>query len=374
MTGSAGDAVAVIAETDVNWLMFTTGAFIVATAVLDALWTTIAFSGGGPITRRLARWAWMTVLTFHRRDSSRSHALLKITGTIILLAVVVVWIVMLLGGYLLMFSAARDAVVQSSSRNPADLAQRFYFVGYTLFTMGNGDYVPATDGWRVLTVFATINGLFLVTLAITYLLPVVSATAQKRQLAAAISDLGLSAPEIVSRAWDGRGFEGITGYLPQIGQMIDLHAQRHLAYPVLGYFHSSTRRTAVAPSMAVLQDALLILSLGVPESVRLRPIALEPARRALQGLLDLLRDRYIGLDRGLPPPPDLAALRRAGIPVLSDEAFATALGDWEEVRRLFHSYVLFSGWGSGGTSVPEPKPGSPVRRPAFSRPINNQVQ
>jgi len=122
-----------MAETDVNWMIFAAGVFIVATAVLDALWTTIAFSGGGPITRRLARWAWMAALAFHRSDSSRSHALFKITGTIILLAVVLVWIVMLLGGYLLMFSAAWDAVVQSSSRSSADLAQRFYFVG-TLFS------------------------------------------------------------------------------------------------------------------------------------------------------------------------------------------------------------------------------------------------
>lgn len=361
-------------EADVNWLMFAAGAFIVAVAVLDAFWTTIALSGGGPITRRLSRWAWTAALSFHRRDSSRSHAALKLTGTVILLSVVLVWIVMLLAGYLLMFSAARNAVLESSSKMPADLAQRFYFVGYTLCTMGNGDYIPGSDGWRLLTVLATINGLFLVTLAITYLLPVVSATTQKRQLALAISNLGLSAPEIVTRAWDGHSFSGITPYLPQIGHLIDLHAQRHLAYPVLGYFHSRTRRTAVAPSMAVLQDALLILSLGVAESVRLRPVALEPACRALEGLVKLVHRRYIGLDRGLPAPPELDPLRRAGIPVVTDESFANALAPWSEVRRLFHSYVLFSGWEIGGTSSSEPKSTSrSVCRAGFSRQIDDQM-
>lgn len=327
-----------------NLLLLAGGVLIIAAAILDSFWTTLAFSGGGPITRRLARGIWVAALAVHRARGSSAHVLLKIVGTLILLGTVFCWIVMLLAGYMMIFSAAADAVVRSSNGATADFAQRFYFTGYTLFTLGLGDFVPGGDGWRVVTVIATMNGLFLVTLAITYLLPVVSATAQKRQLAAMISNLGTNPQELILRAWDGKGFSGLTTYLVQITQMIDLHAQRHLAYPVLHYFHSSERRTAVAPSLAVLQDALIILSIGITPDCRLRAIDLDPVGRALEGLLSVLRNRYITPADDPPVFAALEPLRARGIPLVSEADFREALEQYREVRRLFKGYVEFGGW------------------------------
>lgn len=325
-------------------LFITGGFFIIAAAIVDAFWTTLAFSGGGPITRRLARGMWVVALAVHRAGGSTAHVLLKIVGTLILLGTVFCWIVMLFTGYMMIFSATADAVVWSSNGATADFAQRFYFTGYTLFTLGLGDFVPGGDGWRVVTVIATMNGLFLVTLAITYLLPVISATAQKRQLSAVISNLGANPQAVILRAWDGKGFSGLTTYLVQITQMIDLHAQRHLAYPVFHYFHSSERRTAVAPSLAVLQDALIILSIGIAPECRLRAIDLEPVCRALEGLLSVLRNSYITPADDPPVFANLEPLRARGIPLVSEADFREALEQYQEVRRLFTSYVEFGGW------------------------------
>lgn len=323
--------------------MLIVGALLIAAAILDAFWTTLAFSGGGPITRRLARGLWAAALALHRAGGSTAHGLLKFVGTPILLGTVFCWIVMLFAGYLMIFSAAAGAVVRSSDGMTADFAQRFYFTGYTLFTLGLGDFVPGGNGWRVVTVIATMNGLFLVTLAITYLLPVISATAQTGQLAAVISSR--DQPAGAHSAGLGReGFSGLTNYLTQITQMIDLHTQRHLAYPVLHYFHSGERRTAVAPSLAVLQDALIILSAGVAPGERLRAIDLEPAARALEGLLRVLRDHYVSPADEPPPFADLAPLREGGIPLVAEAEFRRRLEEYREVRCLFRSYVKFGGW------------------------------
>ncbi len=213
------------------------------------------------------------------------------------------WIFSVLLGYLLLFSADPMAVIDSSTGAPADLVARFYFTGSTLFTLGIGDFAPGADVWRMVTVIATLNGMFLVTLAITYLLPVVSAAAHKHQLGAAVSNLGDSALDVVARAWDGKGFDGLSGYLVQLTPMIDLHAQRHLAYPVLHYFHGAGRRTAVAPGLAALHDALLILSSAVAPGHRPAAITIEPAQRALDGLLSMLRSDYIAEVADTPPAP-----------------------------------------------------------------------
>ncbi len=327
-----------------NVTLIIAGTLIVVATMFDAFWTTVGFAGGGPLTRRLARAMWASVLRIHQARSGGCHALLKATGTVILLTTVLVWIVAVFLGYLLIFTADGGAVVHGATGEEADLAERIYFTGYTLFTLGLGDFVPGGDAWRIATVIATLNGLFLVTLAITYLIPVVSAAAEKHQLGAAVSNLGTSPSEIVARAWDGESFGGISTHLVQLAQMIDIHAQRHLAYPVLHYFHSVERRTAVAPSLATLHDSLLILSAGVEKEHRLPAIAIEPVQRALDGLVAILRSDYVEEAASPPPPPDLTRLREGRIPVVGDAEFKDAIKVHEQRRTLLKAYVENGGW------------------------------
>ena len=75
------------------------------------------------------------------------------------------------------------AVVCSTTKHPAEWPETIYFVGYTLTTLGTGDFVPSGTWWDLLSVLATFSGLALVTLSITYAIPVIQAVAQKRTLA-----------------------------------------------------------------------------------------------------------------------------------------------------------------------------------------------
>ena len=64
--------------------------------------------------------------------------------------------------------------------------------------LGNGDYAP-TGAWRVVTMVASASGLMIVTLSITYLVPLLSAVVEKRALAGRISILGSTVPEMVRK-------------------------------------------------------------------------------------------------------------------------------------------------------------------------------
>ena len=169
-------------------LLLALGIAVIGGVFLDALWTTVAAAGGGPLTTRLARGLWSGALRAHRR--SGSHGLLAAMGTVILMSAIVSWITLLWAGYLLVFSAGDAAVVHASTGAPAGFWERVYFTGYTLSTLGMGDFVPQGSAWRVVTALASLSSLFLVTLSITYLVPVLSAVAAKRQIAALIADIG----------------------------------------------------------------------------------------------------------------------------------------------------------------------------------------
>lgn len=324
-----------------RWLLLLLGLLLIGVTLLDALWTTIAPRGAGPITKRVARGLWALGLSVHRRRSA--HGLLTLIGPSLLVTATLVWVAGLWAGWLLVFSAEPETVIASLSKEPASLVERVYYVGFVLFTLGTGDYVPGGGLWQVLSVLASLSGLSVITLAITYVLSVVSAVATKRQLAGSIHSLGRTPSDLVGRAWDGGGFSGLEQQLPAIASALELHTQRHLAYPVLHYFHSADRRTALGPAVAVLDDALLLLAEGVAPSARPAPAVVAPTRSTIASFLGTLSEAFIE-EADVPPPlPDLDGLAEAGIPVVEDGSAETAAGASHR-RRLLLGLVRDAGW------------------------------
>ena len=324
-----------------NYLLFAAGLVVVSVTMLDALRTTVA-SGGGPLTSLVSRLLWQAFAAAHRRGAGRR--LLTVAGPLILLTAVALWIVSLWAGYVLLFSADASAVVTSQTGAPANVWGRVYFAGYTLFTLGIGNYVPQGSFWEVLTALASINGLFLVTLSITYLIPVLSAAVAKRQFGALISDLGATPQQVLEASWNGRDFKGLESYLAQLIPLLELHTYRHLAYPVLHYFHSAERHAAVGISVAVLDEALLVLAEGVPAALRPAPALLVPARRAIGNFLETLSETYVEASERAPAGPDLEMLRCLGVQVEEPDVFADRVRAEDGRRRLLEALVLDGGW------------------------------
>ncbi len=322
------------------------GALLVAFTLFDALWTTIAPHGAGPLSKRLARGWWAASLWIHRRVGA--HGLLSFAGPALLVVAFLVWVGLLWAGWLLLFSAEPGSVVASASDAPADLAGRVYYVGFVLFTLGTGDYVPVGGTWEVLSAVASLSGLFVVTLSITYVLSVVSAVAAKRQLAGSIHSLGETATDLVCRAWDGSGFSGLDQHLPSLASALEHHNQQHLAFPLVHYFHSGDRRTALGPAVAVLDDALLILAEGVEPHMRPARAVVEPTRRTVQGFLETLSDAFITPADAAPPVPDLAVVASAGIPTGTGGNFERAVERAGYRRRLLRGLVEDGGWSWSG--------------------------
>lgn len=312
---------------------------------LDALWTTIAPRGAGPITKGIGRGLWSLGIRIHRSREGGAHGLLTLAGPLLLITALLTWVAGLWGGWLLVFSAEPATVLTSLTKEPASFVERVYYVGFVLFTLGTGDYVPAAGAWQVLSNLASLSGLVVVTLSITYVLPVVSAVVAKRQLAGSIHSLGRRPEELVQRCWDGAGFGGLDQHLPALASALETHSQRHLAYPVLHYFHSDDRHTALGPALAVLDDGLLLLSHGVAPDVRPAPAVLAPARSTVESFLGTLHESFIRGASSPPPSPHLGSLRDAGIPVVQPKEFDAAVAETSHRRKLLLGFVQDSGWG-----------------------------
>ena len=264
-----------------------------------------------------------------------------------MLAVLTSWITLALAGWTLVFSAAEGAVRATTSEAPANLVGRLYFTGYTVFTLGNGDYFPGDGAWQLATVLAVATGLVLVTLSITYLVPVVSAVALRRQLATYIASLGGTPHEIIVRSWDGSGFGGLTQHLMSLTPLFHTSRQQHLAYPVLHYFHSQNRESAAAPNVANLSQALHLLRHAVTPEVRPDAATLDPLDRAIGGFLGTVGTAYLSAAQPV-PLAELAPLRDAGVPVTTDAEYEATAADSDGRRKLLASLLVDDGWSADG--------------------------
>lgn len=320
------------------------GALLIALVFVDALVTTLDVgSQEGWLTRWPTRLLWRIV-----RWSERSRAvpsLLVVAGPVMVVMTVLLWVSLLWAGTSLVLLGGEPAVVDATTGAPASAAQVVYYAGFTIFTLGVGDYAGDGDGWRLFTAAMSFGGLALVTLSITYLLSVISAVVSRRSVAVHIHSLGSTPGAVVAGGWDGSGFSSpFQQHLVSLTSELSTLAEQHLAYPVLRYFHSGVRSTAAPVAIAVLDDALLLLRSAVDEGARPAPGATEPLRQVIE--------RHLGTSTGSsangaappPPAPERDELAAAGIPLAPDARFAADVEAGSQRRAQLQSLVTRSGW------------------------------
>ena len=323
-------------------LVFAAGILMVVITFVDALWTTLWIEGAaGPLTSRLSTFLWRVARWLTGPDN---HKLLSLAGPIILFTSVLSWVVLVSLGWLVVFDSGAGSLLDVRTREPADLVGKIYFVLYSVFTLGNGDYVPNGKVYQLATAATVASGMSLITLAITYLLSVVSAVADKRSVASHISGFGQSPEEIVLTAWDGTGFGKLAPQLAHLTSNLGLLAEQHQAYPILHYYHPASRSKASAAAITAFDEALTILEHAVTEEHRPEQVELKPARQSVSSYLETLSSAFIVPADHPPPAPDLNKLRSAGVPVVSDEYYAEVLEGCSERRRMLLGLLLNDGW------------------------------
>ena len=316
------------------------GVALLLVTLFDIVKTTLAFTRtGGPITHRLSRTLWQLL----REPALEHRSLARYLGPGILLSIITVWLLLSWVGWTLIFIASPNAVVESQSLEPASFAQRAYFAGFSLFTLGIGDYVPKGALWQFLSVISSAQGFFVITLAITFLTPVVSSVTQRRQLASQLTFMGECAQDILTHAWNGRSFGTLESRLLSLAPQLVQLEQQHFSYPVLHFFVERERRISIEPAVVALDEALLLLEVAVSPDVGVDRAVIGDVRRAVTAYLDTLEDEHLKAADEVPPLPSLKPLRDAGIPLVKS-GYSDALTAQERRRRLLGALLEHSGW------------------------------
>ncbi|MGQ4877297.1 potassium channel family protein [Billgrantia sp. LNSP4103-1] len=316
------------------------GFFLVGLVIYDAVRTTLAASGSGPLTGWLGRFTWLMALQAHRRLSL--NGLLRAVGPWITVGLITIWVGLVWLGWWLVFNSHETAVFHPDSGTYAAPLERFYFIGYTITTLGYGDFVPGMGKWQVLAVLAAANGFFLLTLAVTYILSVMSAVVEKRQLAVSIHALGVTPADIVEKLAGEGDFSELGDQADDLKSTIISVGQQHLAYPILHYYHQGHAERALPVALFRLYQAIVIVchgSTSLPPSVRFK---LQATLHALESFLSVLRHDFVH-PASHTPEIDIAWLPATRALDLSAEALREHLVQ-RESQRMWLAYIRKDGW------------------------------
>lgn len=319
------------------------GAVVLAVTLVDALLTTVtAGGGGGPVTRAVTSLVWRPALARAPRNSGSRN--LALVGPMILLGTIAGWVLGLWAGWTLVLLAGDGTIADATTLAPASTLEVAYYAGFTVSTLGVGDYVATNDLARLLSAVAALSGLAVITLGITYLLSVVSAVVGRRTVAESIDALGSSTDEIVLRAWDGERLAA-----PVLQQVVGAtsalsgSAEQHLAYPVLQYFRARDRTSAAPVAVGNLVDAMLVLRATRP-SPEVDALTSSVLRTAERYTTTVARAAGGIADASIPRPPDLPRCRAAGVPTPSADDVVRTFADAADLRRALTATAHHEGW------------------------------
>lgn len=322
-------------------VLLATSLALFAALVWDVFITVLSSKGAGPFSVRWYRLVWRVLLRLHARRPI--HGVLALAGPFMLLASIVLWYVMLALALWLALAAVHGSVVDSRSGDPVGLLQLLYFVNTTTSSLGYGDTVPARFPWTLVSTLATLVGTIIITLSLSYVLSVLNAAIERRKLARGIFGLGATPPQLIANASLHAGRDSLKVHVLALASQIDHQALRHLAYPVVKYFHSAEPGLSLARALVQLSDACFLLGL-MPGDRRPPQGLLHVVEGSIENFVQLSKLDVLEMSEPDHDPAELLAwARELGV----GEALEGALPGYLQRRRRLFALRAADGWREG---------------------------
>ena len=315
------------------------GVFLIIAIASDFFYTTVSFNGAGILSRTISKSIAAIFLWVNRKTDSR--VLFKFSGMTHILALVIAWIGLLWLGLFLLLMSDPSSVLHAPSQTAASAANKFYFSGYVLSTLGNGQYIPNGKSWQLIVAAFSFAGFIFITTAMTYLMNLTSAVIHKRELSLFISNLGETPEEILSNSYNGTNFKWLTRLAPDLQQMINEHSQNHYAHPGVHYFYSIPRDESLSVNLTNLDEVITLLETRVKNETLIDD-DLRPLRNAIDKFLHTIQNHFINTPNlEIECEPDFQHLKQSGISI-DNELFKE---NRTNKRRILLSGLLqSSGW------------------------------
>ncbi|MDX5420050.1 MAG: potassium channel family protein [Hymenobacteraceae bacterium] len=324
-----------------NYLYLVPGILLFVLTLMDLIKTTFSSNGGGKITSAVSKGVWK--LLFFASGKNGKSGLLSYAGPAVLISILLAWIIGLWLGLFLVLLSDKDAFVNSSTLVIASPLEKLYYAGFTLSTLGMGDYKAITDAWRIITTLTAFSGLAFITASITYFVPVLSAVGLQSKLSLYISSMGKTPQQLLLNSWNGKDFSSFFDNVSDLCQMLMQHTMNQHSYPVIHYFHNKQVKLAIAPAIVMLDEAYHLLK----HTSEKNELKMEMLHTALDTYLETIQESFLknATAQSDAPTPDLEPLQKQGLLQESAEQVKQVFEHEQQNRRkLLTALLEKDGW------------------------------
>ncbi|MCM4158517.1 hypothetical protein FHG64_13105 [Antarcticibacterium flavum] len=266
-------------------LYLAAGIIILILVIYDFFFTTLSASGMSFIANGVSIFS-DRLIQFAVRVVGRK--VYNYHGLFVNLMILSVWVILAWLGLFLLYSSNPEMITNSSGR-VANGWERLYFTGYTLSTLGIGNFKPVSGVFEIVTSLFAFFGFVFFTSSMTYFISVSSAVVTKRTLVKSIYNLGKNPEEIAHNFLSLDSSYTYQQFLA-LQEMVDRHAVNHHAYPVVHFYTQAKAKNCLSLNLARLDEAFSIL-LGSDDAENLHQ-ELKPLRSALTNFIQTLDTKF----------------------------------------------------------------------------------
>lgn len=291
----------------IDYLFLFFGAIIIIMVISDFAVTVFIPRGAGFITEGITVFVAKVFKIISGNIGNKR--ILEYKLVFIIAIMIISWILLIWIAVALIYSFEYNSVINAETKIPAKFDEKIYFVGYTISTLGLGDYQPNGTVWRLFTSVVSLMGFMVLTISITYIVPVINSIIEKQTLTLQIASLGKTTQEILQNGYNGRNFEDLSNEFSDLSNSIFKHAKNHSAYPVLHHVHNSNKDENTILKLVSLDEACTVLFYHIPQEKCFHDNTLSQLRASLTYYLKTVRN--IKLPDEQPPAPANDELQNA---------------------------------------------------------------
>lgn len=319
-----------------RYLLIIAGVIIVGFTIVDLIWTSLWVDGGaGPLTDRMTNIAWKLLKKADRKIKN----ILNLSGPFLLIGTLATWMMLFWIGWTLIF-AGSEGILRTSGNEPVQWHDYLYYSAYVIFTLGNGEFYPIGAVWQIVTSLATGFGMMFLTLGTSYILSIIGAVIRKRAFASSVFGIGKSAEEIIINAWDGNDFYKMDLYLNDLSTELSILTYQHKAYPLLFYYHTSSRIQALSVAVPIIDDVLSFFDYGLTDEVKINMLLVRSLRSSIDEYLETLEKIFIEFEDRALYLPDINNISYAGIPTVEEGEFRKKMEEIEGRRQMLYGLMV----------------------------------
>jgi hypothetical protein len=228
-------------DIEMKLLLQLLGIVLVTLSLVD-IYLTVLFPrlGSSLLSLTLGKGIWRFFRLIARIAPCKDEKILAHSGPILIIVTVIVWVCLLICGFaLIIWPELGSAIKSSDGWTETNFTTALYYSGFSLTTLGTGDFTPESDFQRLLMILEAALGFSIFTLTITYLLSIYSALIRRNTFALSLHHRcagTADAAEILARLGASGELSGVQQDISNMARdLINLLESQH-SYPALLYF------------------------------------------------------------------------------------------------------------------------------------------